>query len=133
MGTFSRLRKPAILAGTIFLAYLAMAQDEAPATVADAMSAVDAVQTNVNVVWTIVAAILVFLMQAGFAMVESGFTRAKNAVNIIMKNLMDFSIGSLVFFAVGFGLMFGANDGGFFGKTHFFLSGFEGEICVDEK
>ncbi len=127
MGTFSRLRKPAILAGTIFLAYLAMAQDEAPATVADAMSAVDAVQTNVNVVWTIVAAILVFLMQAGFAMVESGFTRAKNAVNIIMKNLMDFSIGSLVFFAVGFGLMFGANDGGFFGKTHFFLSGFEGE------
>src|SRR4030042_821683 len=60
----------------------------------------------INVVWTLVAAFLVFFMQAGFAMVEIGFTRAKNAGNILMKNLMDFSVGSIVFFILGFGLMF---------------------------
>ncbi len=70
------------------------------------------------------AAFLVFFMQAGFAMVETGFTRAKNAVNILMKNLMDFSIGSLVFFLVGFGLMFGKTNG-LFGTTLFGLAGVE--------
>ncbi|MHB8967072.1 MAG: ammonium transporter [Thermoleophilia bacterium] len=79
-------------------------------------------QTNLNIVWTAVAAFLVFFMQAGFAMVESGFTRAKNTINILMKNLMDFSIGSIAFFMVGFGLMFGATNG-FFGTTDFALSG----------
>ena len=62
------------------------------------------------VLWTALAAFLVFFMQAGFAMVEAGFTRAKNAVNIIMKNVMDFSIGVIAFFLVGFHLMF-AGDG----------------------
>lgn len=81
-------------------------------------------QTNLNIVWTCVAAFLVFFMQAGFAMVETGFTRAKNAVNILMKNLMDFSVGSLAFFLVGFGLMFGVSNG-FFGTTLFALSGVE--------
>jgi Amt family ammonium transporter len=66
----------------------------------------------------------VFFMQAGFAMVETGFTRAKNSVNILMKNLMDFSIGSLAFFLVGFGLMFGLSNG-LFGTTLFGLSGTE--------
>ncbi len=79
-------------------------------------------QTNMDIVWTCVAAFLVFFMQAGFAMVEAGFTRAKNAVNIIMKNLMDFSIGSLAFFLVGFGLMFGATNG-VFGTTGFGFGG----------
>jgi Amt family ammonium transporter len=81
-------------------------------------------QTNINIVWTCIAAFLVFFMQAGFAMVETGFTRAKNAVNILMKNLMDFSIGSLAFFLVGFGLMFGVSNG-LFGTTLFALSGTE--------
>ena len=76
------------------------------------------VQTNLDIVWTIVAACLVFFMQAGFAMVESGFTRAKNAVNILMKNLMDFSIGSIAFWLVGFGLMFGVSNG-FLGTSGF--------------
>jgi Amt family ammonium transporter len=71
-----------------------------------------------------IAAFLVFFMQAGFAMVEAGFTRAKNAVNILMKNLMDFSIGSIVFWAVGFGLMFGATNG-LFGTSYFFVSSVE--------
>jgi len=81
-------------------------------------------QLNINIVWTCVAAFLVFFMQAGFAMVEAGFTRAKNAVNILMKNLMDFSIGSIAFFLIGFGLMFGKTNG-LFGTTLFGLSGVE--------
>ena len=63
------------------------------------------VQTNLNVVWTLIAAILVFMMQAGFALVETGFTRAKNAANIMMKNLMDFAAGSLAFYVLGAALM----------------------------
>jgi len=81
-------------------------------------------QTNMDIVWTCVAAFLVFFMQAGFAMVEAGFTRAKNAVNIIMKNLMDFSIGSLAFFFLGFGLMFGVTNG-VFGTTGFAIGGID--------
>ncbi len=81
---------------------------------------------NLNTVWTLLAAFMVFFMQAGFALVEIGFTRAKNAINIIMKNLMDFSIGSLLFYTVGFGLMFGTTNG-FFGTTDFLLSGVTGE------
>lgn len=65
----------------------------------------------VNTIWVLVGAALVFFMQAGFAMVETGFTRAKNAGNIIMKNLMDFSIGTPIFWLIGFGLMFGTNNG----------------------
>ena len=87
-------------------------------------AAKEEMQTNINIVWTCVGAFLVFFMQAGFAMVEAGFTRAKNAVNILMKNLMDFSVGTLAFFLVGFGLMFGATNG-FCGTTLFGLSGVE--------
>ncbi len=80
-----------------------------------------AVQGNLDALWTVLAAVLVFFMQAGFAMVEAGFTRAKNACNIVMKNLMDFCIGSLVFWMVGFGLMFGATSTSFFGMGSFFF------------
>jgi Amt family ammonium transporter len=76
----------------------------------------------IDTVWTLIAAFLVFFMQAGFAMVETGFTRAKNASNILMKNLMDFSVGSLAFWLVGFGIMFGADKWGLFGSSGFFLS-----------
>ncbi len=74
---------------------------------------------KIDMVWVLMAAILVFAMQLGFALVETGFTRAKNSANIIMKNLMDFSIGSLAYYVVGFGLMFGATAGGFLGITGF--------------
>jgi Amt family ammonium transporter len=87
------------------------------------MGKITEVQTNANYIWTLVAAFLVFFMQAGFAMVEAGLTRCKNTVNILMKNLMDFSVGSIVFWAVGFGLMFGATNG-LFGTDGFFLSDF---------
>ena len=93
--------------------------DEVPVTAED-------VQNNLNFVWTLIAAFMVFIMQAGFAMVETGFTRAKNACNIIMKNLMDFSVGSIAFWAVGFGLMFGTSNG-FFGTSDFFFSGATGD------
>ncbi len=98
--------------------------DDAPTVLSNA-EAIKLVQTHADYVWTLVAAALVFFMQAGFAMVEAGFTRAKNAVNIMMKNLMDFAMGSIVFWAIGFGLMFGANKTGFFGTTGFFLSDFK--------
>lgn len=64
----------------------------------------------VNTIWVLLGAALVFFMQAGFAMVETGFTRAKNAGNIIMKNLMDFSLGTPIFWLLGFGLMFGSGS-----------------------
>lgn len=70
--------------------------------------------------WTCVAAFLVFFMQMGFACVEAGLTRAKNTVNIMMKNFMDFAIGSIAFWSIGFGLMFSASNG-FCGTGEFFL------------
>ena len=73
-----------------------------------------------DTLWVLVAAFLVFFMQAGFAMVEAGFTRAKNAVNILMKNLIDFSIGSLAYWAVGFAIMFGTG-GWFMGFSGWFV------------
>ncbi len=103
---------------------IAWAGDDAP-TITSNKAAIDLVQSHADYVWTLVAAMLVFFMQAGFAMVEAGFTRAKNAVNIMMKNLMDFSMGTIVYWALGFGLMFGVSKTGFFGTTGFFLSDFK--------
>ena len=76
----------------------------------------------VNTIWILVGAALVFFMQAGFAMVEAGFTRAKNSGNIIMKNLMDFCIGTPIFWFVGFGIMFGSASS-IFGGFDFFIHG----------
>ena len=77
----------------------------------------------IDTIWVLLAAFLVFFMQAGFAMVEAGFTRAKNAGNIIMKNLMDFACGSILYWAVGFALMFGVSKGGLIGSSGFFAGG----------
>lgn len=81
----------------------------------DGMVSSSSIYGDAHVLWTLLAACLVFFMQAGFALVESGFTRAKNACNIIMKNVMDLSMGSLAFWLIGFGLMFGATSTGWFG------------------
>ena len=76
----------------------------------------ETVGTEVFGIWFLIGAAFVFFMQAGFAMVETGFTRAKNAGNIIMKNLMDFCIGTVVFIFLGFGLLLGEDAlGGFIG------------------
>ena len=78
-----------------------------------------AVNGEIFGVWFLIGAALVFWMQAGFAMVETGFTRAKNAGNILMKNLMDFCIGTVVFILIGFGLLLGEDLLGFIGKPGF--------------
>ena len=79
----------------------------------------DAINGNVFGVWFLIGAALVFWMQAGFAMVEAGFTRAKNTGNIIMKNLMDFCIGTVTFILIGFSLLLGEDLLGFIGKPGF--------------
>ena len=97
-------------------------QEEPAATVQSNAEAIATVQSHADYLWTLIAAVLVFLMQAGFALVEAGMTRAKNAVNICMKNIMDLSMGSLAFWLVGFGLMFGTSSTGWFGTSGFMLS-----------
>ncbi|MGE4506429.1 MAG: ammonium transporter, partial [Desulfovibrionaceae bacterium] len=90
---------------------LALAQDEVAYLTQD----------NANLLWTLIAAILVMFMQAGFACVECGFTRAKSAGNIIMKNFLDFGAGQIIFYLFGFGLMFGIGSQ-YIGLSHFGLS-----------
>ncbi len=82
----------------------------------------EGIYSSVDTMWVLLGTVLVFFMQAGFTMVESGFTRAKNAGNIIMKNLMDFALGTISFWFIGFGLMFGTSLGGFVGIPDFFVT-----------
>ena len=84
----------------------------------------------VNTAWVLIAAALVFFMQAGFCILESGLTRAKNAGNIIMKNLMDFCIGTPIFWFVGFGIMFGSANA-IFGGIDIFTNGDYSSILPD--
>ena len=70
---------------------------------------------SIDTIWVLIASALVMLMQAGFALVEIGLTRAKNSINILMKNFVDFSTGSLIFWIFGFAIMFGEDVGGFIG------------------
>ena len=79
--------------------------------------------SSVDTIWVLLGAVLVFFMQAGFAMVETGFTRAKNAGNIILKNFMDFALGTIVYWVLGFGLMFGASKYGIIGTLDIFVQG----------
>ena len=79
----------------------------------------------INTLWVLVAAFMVFLMHAGFAMVESGFSRTKNVVNVLMKNVVTVAIGAVAFFVAGFAIMFGESSGGIFGTSGFLLSGLE--------
>lgn len=83
----------------------------------------EALELSINLVWVMLGAFFVFFMHAGFAMVEAGFTRSKNAVNILMKNILTISIGGIVYFAVGYAIMFGDSAGGFIGTSGFLLNG----------
>ena len=82
----------------------------------------EVVQFNLDVLYLMVAAVLVFLMQVGFAMLESGLTRSKNAANIVMKNIAHFFVGVIVYYVIGFGIMYGASVGGLFGSDTFGLT-----------
>ncbi len=87
---------------------------------------------SLDALWVLIAAALVFFMQAGFAMVETGFTRHKNTVNILSKNLIDFAFGSILFWVIGFSLMFGLDQAGFIGMPDlFFSNGWEGSIPAE--
>ncbi len=96
---------------------IALAED------ADPMAAVDGVQAALDNLWLIIAGVLVFLMQAGFALVEAGLTRAKNVVNIFAKNMSDALVGVTMFLAVGYAFAFGGDGGWFIGLGGWFLSG----------
>ncbi len=87
----------------------------------DITTVVSELAVSIDTIWILIAAVLVMFMQAGFALVEAGFTRTKNTANILMKNLMDFSIGSLIFWILGYTLMYGEDIGGFIGKISLFF------------
>lgn len=91
-----------------------------PALAADP-AAIATLKAGTDMVWLIAAGALVFFMQAGFALLESGMSRAKNAVNVIMKNYCDMCFGAIAFWALGYGLMFGANPSGWLGTDHFLV------------
>ena len=99
-------------------------------TIMDTTYTITDLALSLNTVWMLLAAMLVFFMQPGFALVEAGFTRTKNTANILMKNLLDFMLGSLLFWAIGFGVMFGA--GSFAGMPHFFnISFYDTQLPVE--
>ncbi|MDX1285509.1 MAG: ammonium transporter, partial [Draconibacterium sp.] len=77
---------------------------------------------SINNIWVLVATFLVMFMQPGFAMVEAGFTRQKNAANILTKNLVDFSVGAILFWVIGYTIMYGESIGGFIGMPKLFLN-----------
>ncbi|MDR2131817.1 MAG: adenylate cyclase, partial [Clostridiales Family XIII bacterium] len=79
--------------------------------------------SSVNTIWVLLGAALVFFMQPGFAMLEAGLIRAKNVGNIIMKNVIDLSLGSIVYWIVGFSIMFGVSNSGIVGTPDIFLLG----------
>ena len=87
---------------------------------------------SVDTVWMLLAAMLVFFMQPGFALCEAGFTRGKNTANILFKNFVDFCFGSVLFWLLGFGFMFGSNGEGFIGMPHFGdISFYESDLPVE--
>ncbi|MFI3305608.1 MAG: ammonium transporter [Rikenellaceae bacterium] len=93
---------------------------------------IDGLTMGLNTVWVLLAAMLVFIMQAGFALVEAGFTRSKNTANILMKNVLDFAVGSIMFWILGFGIMFGAGSA-FFGQIDLFgLGGWVNETGIPD-
>lgn len=88
---------------------------------------IETIHNAINTIWVLVSAFLVFFMQAGFGMVEAGFVRAKSAVNILMKNMLDFAAASIGYYIFGFAIMFGAGTL-LFGKTGFMLLGLPAEM-----
>ncbi len=85
----------------------------------------EALELSINLVWVMLGAFFVFFMHAGFAMVEAGFTRSKNTVNILMKNILTISIGGIVYFIAGYAIMFGDTTAGIIGTSGFLLGGVE--------
>jgi Amt family ammonium transporter len=113
---------------TVVISSLGAFAKEGPPTVESNAKLIANATVVLDTVWTLLAAVLVMFMQAGFAMLEAGFTRAKNACNVLMKNLMDFSFGTIAYWIVGFGIMFGAGNL-LFGTSGFFLKDIGGTFA----
>ena len=127
------LKIPALIAAALVLglASPAWAQDAATEAepVFDAASAVSESAYAIDNMFLLLAAVLVLFMQAGFAMVESGFNQAKNTVNILFKNLMDLCIGMILYFIIGYGLMYPGDGNGFLAFGHFGIGGVGAEAA----
>ncbi|MCY7392850.1 MAG: ammonium transporter, partial [Leptolyngbyaceae cyanobacterium CAN_BIN12] len=91
-------------------------------TLADVVKTTETLKVGLDTMWVLVAGMLVFFMNAGFCMLETGFCRQKNAVNVLSKNLIVFALSTVAFWAIGFGLMFSISNG-FIGSSGFFLAG----------
>jgi Amt family ammonium transporter len=117
LSVFRRHRRIGLMAlvGAVFMAASPMRADEAVAALP---------QGTADILWLFIGAVLVFFMQAGFAMVEAGLTRAKNASNIMMKNLMDFSLGAIFYWGIGYAIMYGESGSSFMGwdSSYLFMS-----------
>lgn len=112
---FSRFTPFWLLIG-LFVSNTALADDPIQA---------EQVQHNLNIIWILIATAMVFLMQAGFTAFETGMVRAKNSINVALKNFVDIVFGMLAFFITGYALMFGTDISGFIGSNHFLLNGVE--------
>ena len=119
-----RLLFATMLAWSMWSASPAFAESDGGADFAATAVTVEQLKNGLDTVWVLIAAFLVFFMQAGFGMVEAGFIRAKNTCNILTKNFLDFCMASLGFFLVGYGLMFGSGNG-FWGLKGWCLFGLE--------
>jgi len=84
----------------------------------------------IDILWVLISAGLIFMMQGGFLCLESGLTRSKNSINVAIKNLIDFGIAVLLYWMFGYALMFGGTQGGWIGTTHFFVNVGQGGVWL---
>ena len=111
----------ALLTLAVVLVVIARPSLGAETTSSELADRIDQLQKNLDFVWVMLAAALVFLMQAGFMCFESGMARTKNSINVAIKNMADFLVAVIAFWLLGFGLMFGTSYMGLFGCSNFFM------------
>ena len=122
-GVMKILLRVGLTVGLVSLVSWGWLATSGTASAADPTGLGGSADAAIDYVWILVCAFLVMFMQAGFAMLEAGFCRARNATNLMTKNLMDFVIGSLTFFLIGYAFMMGTDAGGFIGTSGFFMTG----------
>lgn len=120
---FRRVSLPAVVSMALFI-FVYPANAQAPGPVDNA-----ALLRGINTAWVLVAAFLVFWMQAGFALLEAGLTRAKNTINILFKNLIDFVFATVAYWAFGYAIMFGSSASGWIGTSGFFINMSAGDVA----